>query len=97
MSYGGEEACPPPPAPLTRSCPAGSCANSTTECACPPGWTSRADFNRDGRVNALDLAVVRQNFRHSLTPPPAPTSPARLARVTVEVLSDDDTVPADTR
>jgi len=59
--------------------------------------TSRVDFNRDGRVNALDLAVVRQNFRHSLTPPPAPTSPARLARVTVEVLSDDDTVPAGTR
>ena len=33
--------------------------------------TGRFDFNRDGRVNALDLATVRQNLNRSLAVPPA--------------------------
>ena len=28
--------------------------------------TSRADFNRDGRVNALDLAIVKSNLNRAL-------------------------------
>jgi hypothetical protein len=31
--------------------------------------TSRSDFNRDGRINALDLAVVRQNLGRVLPLP----------------------------
>ena len=51
--------------------------------------SSRVDFNRDGRVNALDLAAVRSNYLHSLTPPPAaPAPPAQ--RVAAELLAEDD-------
>jgi len=35
------------------------------------------DFNRDGRVDAIDLNLVRANLFASLPPPsPAPASPA---------------------
>ena len=41
--------------------------------------TGRFDFNRDGRVNALDLAAVRGNLNHTLgaiTASPAAPVPA---------------------
>ena len=37
--------------------------------------TSRVDFNRDGSVNALDLAAARSNLNRVLAPPPAPWNP----------------------
>jgi uncharacterized delta-60 repeat protein len=38
--------------------------------------TSRFDFDRNGRVDAADLAAVRANWGHSLAPPASPTGPA---------------------
>ena len=65
------------------------------------GLASRVDFNRDGRVNALDLAVARTNYSHFLTPPPAPAAQAFSVaapsrRATVDLLADGDTVPPGT-
>ena len=34
--------------------------------------TSATDFNRDGRTNALDLAIARRQLGRNLAPPPAP-------------------------
>ena len=55
--------------------------------------TSRYDFNRDGAVNALDLAAVRANYGRSLVaivaPPPPPdgvAEPTPLASITEQVL-----------
>ena len=31
--------------------------------------TARYDFNRDGRINALDVAVLKQNLGRLLSPP----------------------------
>jgi alpha-L-arabinofuranosidase len=38
------------------------------------GLTSRADFNRDGKVNALDLAAAKANLFQSLSPITAPAT-----------------------
>jgi protocatechuate 3,4-dioxygenase beta subunit len=43
--------------------------------------TSRFDFNRDGRLNALDLAIIRSNLFHVLGPIPVP-APAPATGVT---------------
>ena len=59
--------------------------------------TSAYDLNRDGLVNALDLAVARSNLFHTLPPLPPPdvagaaviplpdTSPAAFAAAGVEM------------
>jgi len=47
------------------------------------GIDSRFDFNRDGKVNALDLGAVRANLLHSVAPiqPPLPAAgPAAAGR-----------------
>ena len=49
---------------------------------------SRLDFNRDGRVNALDLAAARQNLSRSL--PAASPAAAPAAVPSVPVLRSDD-------
>jgi hypothetical protein len=36
--------------------------------------TGRFDFNRDGRVNALDLGIAKANLNRSLSAPVAPTA-----------------------
>jgi len=52
----------------------------------PAGSASRFDFNRDGRVNATDLALVRANVGRTLAapvdppPPPAAMVAATLRR-----------------
>ena len=51
------------------------------------GVESPFDFNRDGRVNALDLALARQNLNRRLTPPPVAASFA--ARVEPEEAATD--------
>jgi len=56
--------------------------------------TSRIDFDRDGRVNASDLAAARSGLGQALAtpPPPPPAAPAAglaVTYVTREVLDDD--------
>jgi ELWxxDGT repeat protein len=52
--------------------------NNTAEVASP------FDINRDGRINALDLALVKSNLNHSLTPPTAPAPAASAPPPTSE-------------
>jgi hypothetical protein len=40
---------------------------------------SRFDFNRDGKINAADVLIVRNNLGHALPPFPAPSAPAPAA------------------
>ena len=48
----------------------------------PAALNSAYDFNRDGRVNALDVAAVRSNYNSILVliRPPAPAAAASEAR-----------------
>ena len=60
--------------------------------AAPVG--SVADFNRDGKVNALDLAVLRGNFGRTLAlwalPIPVTAAPAGADTLTASSLLKDD-------
>jgi hypothetical protein len=44
------------------------------------------DFNRDGRVNAIDLATVRANAGRQLAAPGVPPPPEPQAAVSYETL-----------
>jgi ELWxxDGT repeat protein len=68
----------------------------------PPPLTGTVDFNRDGRVNALDLMVARNNLGRSLRPftvpalplPPAPAgAPAVRERDRAVSLLDEPAQP----
>jgi hypothetical protein len=65
----------------------------------------RVDFNRDGRVNALDLAVARGSLNRSLgttagaapfaiAAMPTPAAPAAPLRHAWDELTDGDAVPS---
>ena len=57
-----------------RAVSAGDLAAVKRELDATAGVTSRADFNRDGRVNALDLAAAKANLFQSLSPITAPAT-----------------------
>ena len=46
--------------------------------------TGRFDFNRDGKVNALDLAVAKAHFNRSLSMSAAPVAAAAAATAAVQ-------------
>ena len=52
----------------------------------PSGLTNSADYNKDGRVNSLDLAIVRRAVHQSL---PLLTAPAASAPAEVRSLAKD--------
>jgi uncharacterized delta-60 repeat protein len=61
------------------------------------GLTGRTDFNRDGRVNALDLGLAKSNLNRSLAAlsAPAPAAPAPPFLPARDADQDDTTRPAD--
>jgi len=54
--------------------PAYTCARRHALAAAAP-ITAATDFNRDGRVNALDVAIVKRNLARSLAGSPASAAP----------------------
>jgi ELWxxDGT repeat protein len=57
--------------------------------AAAQGVTSLYDINRDGKLNALDLAAVRAGYNRSLAPLAAPGPSAALSTATATSLLDE--------
>jgi hypothetical protein len=62
--------------------------------ATDPAAVGRYDVTRDGVVNAIDVALVRNNLRHALAPFTAPAPPAPAAAAS---FGEAPVPPMDTR